>query len=141
MRWVLRFKVSSGRDYVEQLKSMGAVILVPVPGTAKNFYFPDLNNLTNQRIASDDDLRALGNKIKFSDHRRDAVQQVAGTLGLDFRPDAFWAFFPKGLEDELARKETGFRNRRSEDIEETIFRVTIRGGSYEIVVDEQKIKR
>ena len=56
-------------------------------------------------------------------------------------PTAFWAFFPKELEEKLARMETGYRNRRSEDIEETIFRVTIRGGSYELVVDDQRIKK
>jgi hypothetical protein len=54
---------------------------------------------------------------------------------------SFWAFFPRGLEDELSRKELAYRNRRSEDIEETIFSVLIRGGSYEVVVVAQTPKR
>ena len=69
------------------------------------------------------------------------MQGVAGAVGLDFTPRTFWAFFPKSLEDELARKETGYRNKRADDIEETIFRVTVRGGRFELVVDEQKMKR
>jgi hypothetical protein len=140
MRWVLRFKVSGGRDYLNQLREMGARILVPVPNSADCYFFDDLNN-PRPRLATDSDLKALADQIKFSDARRDAVQGVAGALGLDFTPKTFWAFFPKGLESDLARKETGYRNKRSEDIEETIFRVTVRGGNYEIVVDDQKMKR
>ena len=83
----------------------------------------------------------LAGKIRFSDARRDAVQGVAGAVGLDFTPRTFWAFFPKELEDKLARLETGYRNKRSDDIEETIFRVTMRGGSYDVIVDEQRMKR
>jgi hypothetical protein len=66
---------------------------------------------------------------------------VANTLDLDFQPTTFWAFFPKELEEELARLERNYRNRRSEDIEETIFRVTVRGGRPEVVVAEQRLKR
>ena len=43
--------------------------------------------------------------------------------------------------EELARKETNYRNRRAEDIEETIFRVVVRGGNYELIVDDQKVKK
>lgn len=141
MRWVLRFKVSDGRDYLEQLKAIGAEVLVPYPNSDKCELFPDLSNLREHRIATDDDMRRLANKIKFSDSRREAVRAVARTLELDFTPQSFWAFFPKKVEEELASKETNYRNRRSEDIEETIFKVAVRGGGYEFVVDEQKIKR
>ncbi|AMV29140.1 hypothetical protein VT84_32395 [Gemmata sp. SH-PL17] len=141
LRWVLRFKVANGRDYLAQLQAMKAEILVPIPGTADSILIKDISNPGAQRKASDADLRDLAKKIQFSDTRRDAVQGVAGALGLDFTPKTFFAFFPKGLEEDLARLETSYRNRRAEDIEETIFRVTIRGGTYEFVVDEQQIKR
>ncbi|HEY1187185.1 MAG TPA: hypothetical protein VGE74_05975 [Gemmata sp.] len=142
LRWVLRFKVANGRDYLDQLRSMGAEILVPIPPDEKEcLVFPDLKQLDTKRNATDADFRRLAGKIKFSDTRRDAVHGVAGALGLDITPKTFWAFFPKELEDHLARLETGYRNRRAEDIEETIFRVTVRGGSYEFVVDEQVAKR
>mgnify|MGYP000067778280 FL=1 len=141
LRWVLRFRVSSGRDYLDQLRAMQAKLLVPIPNTDKALFFPDLNDLSRHRIATDDDLRQLANQIKFCDTRRDAVWQVAGTLQLDFKPATFWAFFPKSLEEELARLERNYRNRRPEDIEETIFRVTFRGGMPEVVVEDQTLKR
>jgi hypothetical protein len=144
LRWVLRFSVRGGRDYIDQLRAMGAEILIPLPPDDKKcILIPDLNNPSTQRVATDADLKRLANKIQFSDTRRDQVRDVANALGVEVRgqPKTFWAFFPKGLEDELARKETSYRNRRAEDIEETIFKVTIRGGSYELVVDDQVIKR
>ena len=57
------------------------------------------------------------------------------------QPKAFWAFFPKEVEEKLAHLEKGYRNRRPEDIEETVFKVTIRGGNFEMVVDDQIMKR
>ena len=141
LRWVLRFNIANGRDYLDQLKAMGAQILVPIPGGPDSILIADIGNPGAQRKATDADLRALAGKIQFSDTRRDAVHNVAGALGLDFAPKTFFAFFPKEMEDELARKETAYRNRRAEDIEETVFRVTIRGGSYTLVVDEQVAKR
>ena len=141
MRWVLRFKVSSGRDYLEQLRSIGAEILIPHPGSEQCTLIPDLNNLDNRRVASDEDMRRLSNKIKFSDSRPEAVRGVSQTLHLEFNPRSFWAFFPKNIEEELTKLETGYRNRRSEDIEETIFVVIVRGGEYKFAVDEQKIKK
>jgi hypothetical protein len=141
MRWVLRFKVTSGGDYLDQLRAMEAEILVPIPNTDKCIIIPDTARPKDQRTASDDDMRRLADKIKFSDTRPEAVKGVARTLGLDFTPTSFWAFFPKRIEDELSKKETGYRNRRAEDIEETIFRVRVTGSGYELIVDEQKIKR
>jgi hypothetical protein len=49
--------------------------------------------------------------------------------------------FSKEQEERLAKMETSYRNRRAEDIEETIFRVTVVGGEPDIRVDEQKVKR
>jgi hypothetical protein len=146
MRWVLRFRVTGGHDYVGQLKSMGAVLLFPRPEDPSQLVFYGLGNSDSipgaprdGGLAGD---RVLGaQRIRFSDARRDAVQGVAGAVGLDFMPRTFWAFFPKSVEQELARLEEGYRNKRSEDIEETIFRVTVRDGRYQFVVDEQRTKR
>ncbi|AWM36280.1 hypothetical protein GobsT_59350 [Gemmata obscuriglobus] len=142
LRWVLRFQVANGRDYLEQLRAMGAEILVPLPPNDKeSILFPDLNKPSQKRTATDDDFRRLARKIQFGDTRRDAVVGVVGALGLDVTPKTFFAFFPKELEEQLARLETGFKGRRSEHIEETIFRVTVRGGRHEFVVEEQTAKR
>ena len=107
---LLRFRVASGRDYLDQLRAMNAQILVPLPPNDNGLFV--LPRLEQHRGCSgrrpDADFKDLAGKIKFSDTRRDAVQGVAGALGLDVRPKTFWAFFPKDLEVTLARLETGF---------------------------------
>lgn len=140
LRWVLRFRVS-GDDYVAQLSAMGAVIMVPLPPeNEKCLFISDLKN-PNPRLATDGDFNRLGNQIKFSDTRPDSVRDVCRILGVRENAKSFWAFFPKGFEDDLSRKELNYRNRRSEDIEETIFRVINRAGGFDIIVDEQTVKR
>ncbi|MBM3983000.1 MAG: hypothetical protein FJ304_22550 [Planctomycetes bacterium] len=142
LRWVLRFRVAGGGDYISQLKAMGAEILVPLPPDNKRCLI--IRDLDNPRAtdATDADLGRLARKIQFSDARPDQVRDVLSALNVNAPgAKAFWAFFPKELEEELARKETGYRNRRAEDIEETIFRVTIRGGRHDIVVDDQTFKK
>ena len=142
LRWVMRFRTNSGEDYVAQLAAMGAVIIVPLPPENKQcLYFTNLKNLNEKKMCTDDDLRKLAGQIKFSDTRPDSVRAVCDVLGVKENAKSFWAFFPRGLEDEVSKKEIGYRNRRPEDIEETIFRVIVRGGSYEIMVDDQTAKK
>lgn len=141
LRWVLRFNVSDGPDYLNQLRAMGAEILIPVAD--QNYLLvPDLNKPTEHKILTEADVQRLAKKIKFNDPRPAIATAICIAIGLDnISPKEFWAFFPKELEDELSRKELGYRNRRPEDIEETIFRVTLRDGKYEIKVYEQKVRR
>lgn len=143
LRWVLRFRVASGRDYLDQLKAMKAELLIPVPPDNKKFILiSDLSN-PQQKVAEESDLKRLARKIQFADGRTDQVRDVAAALNIPGNPPprVFWAFFPKELEEELARKETNYRNRRAEDIEETIFRIVVRGGTPELIVDDQKVKK
>lgn len=143
LRWVMRFRTADGEDYVNQLAAMGAVVLVPLPPENKQcLYFPDLKNPSNRRLATDVEVsKMVAGQIKFGDTRPDSVRAVCGILGVREPARSFWAFFPKGLEEQLAQKEIGYRNRRPEDIEETVFRVIVRGGGYEIIVDDQQAKR
>ena len=142
MRWVLRFRTANGADYVDQLKAMGGVIIVPIPPENKQMmFFSDLSNPTNGKIGSDADLRQFGGLLQFSDGRQESVQGVSQVLGLTFRPKAFWAIFPKKVEKDLEMKEKGYRNRRAEDIEETVFSITVRAGQFEAVVVDQTKKK
>lgn len=142
LRWVMRFRTNSGDDYLSQLRALRAVILVPIPPDNKRcHYFRDLNNPGSKTIASDTELGALNGLIRFTDTRPDSVRAICDELGVKENAKVFFAYFPKEMEGELSRKEIGFRNRRPEDVEETIFRVVVKGGSYEIVVDDQKAKR
>lgn len=143
LRWVVRFKTSSGQDYVDQLAGLGAVIAVPAPPDFKKsmYVYRDPKNPGKSAVATDQDFRAFGGQIQFCDFKRESVEQVRDALGLKFTPPAFWAFFPKDLEADLARKETAHANKRAEDIEETVFQIVSRGGKYEAVVAKQTPKR
>lgn len=142
LRWVLRFRTTGGRDYLNQLMAMRAVVMVPIKDSNKQMYiFRDLANPRPGTVATDSDIAQLSRQIQFNDFRRDNVQGVAEALGLDYTPPVFWAFFPAELEADLSRKEKAFRNRQPENIEETIFQVVVRGGQYEIQVIEQRAKR
>ncbi len=140
LRWVIKFRTASGRDYLDQLAAMGAVVIVPVPRADHWLVFDNPKVATGRRGGAEDDAK-FAQQIRFGDERPSSVEAVAEALKLDFTPRSFWAVFPKGLEEELADKERRYRGRRSEDIEETVFQVTIRGGSYEIVVYDQKAMR
>ena len=141
MRWVLRFRVEDGEDYVKQLRLLEAVVGVPTADRKKLVIVPDLAAPTMHKIATDEEINKLAARVRFSDARKEAVKGVAGELGLDFTPTEFWAFFPHSVEEELARKELAYRNRHSDEIEQTIFRVTIREGRPEISVDDQVLKK
>jgi hypothetical protein len=143
MRWVMKFSVRDGRDYVGQLGLMKATLLVPIPPVNKQMMiFEDLRNPQPGRIASDSDIDRLSRQMRFSDVSDDAVKEVARALGITgFTPQAFFAFFPKDLEDDLAKKERDFRRKRTEDIEETKFKVTVTGNTFRVEVVEQKMKR
>jgi hypothetical protein len=143
MRWVMKFNVRDGRDYVSQLALLRATLLVPIPPSNKQMMiFEDLKNPQPGRIASDSDIDRLSRQMRFSDVSDEAVKEVCKALGItSFTPQAFFAFFPKDIEDDLAKKERDYRRKRAEDIEETKFRVTVRGNSFEIVVYDQKMKK
>ncbi len=73
----------------------------------------------------------------FTDNDKISAAKVARALGLNFDPPYFIAFFPKDMENELAAKESNYRNRKEEDIYSTTFRVLERNGQYEIKVTDQ----
>ena len=141
IRWTLQFQTASGRDYLNQLKSLGAVVLVPVPPGNKQMYiFRNLDNPVPGTILTEPEWQELSKQIRFSDIKRESVVGVGQALNLDFTPDVFWAFFPKGVEEELARLEQSYRGLRTEQIAETKFKVTMRSGRYEFAVAEQRRK-
>lgn len=142
LRWVLRFSTTSGRDYLNQLHALGAIVIVPVPPENKSAYvFRDLKNPVVGELATDAEWQKLAQQIQFCDFKRDSVVQVTTELGLgELKPHMFWAFFPKSLEDRLAEMERSYQNRSADAIEETVFEVRPLGGSYDLTVVRQKLK-
>lgn len=142
LRWIISFKTRDGRDYLNQLSALGAVVVVPVPPEGKQqFIFRDLGNPKPGTYCSPKDWEKLNSQIQFTDFVRKSVQDVSIALNLDFTPKNFMAFFPPEMEEKLSRMEKSYQNRRSEDIEETRFELVMRGGKYEMIVAAQKLKR
>ena len=142
MRWVMRFSTRSGRDYLDQLAGLKAVVVIPIPPDGKTAYvFRDLLNPKPGTYVEEKEWTKLAGQIQFCDYKKTSVTEVASALNLNFTPASFWAFFPKDLEGELSRLEVAYGNKQAEQIEETVFEVTVRGGSSQIVVASQKLKR
>ncbi len=138
LRWVMRFQTNGGRDYLDQLQALGAIVLVSVPPEGKQMYvFKDLRNPKPGTIATDAELASYSQQIQFCDPKSKSGEEVGRELNLSFTPGEFWAIFPKGIEEELSKLEKGYRNRRPEDVEQTIFKVSVVGGKYRLVVSEQ----
>jgi hypothetical protein len=138
LRWVMRFKTNGGRDYLDQLQALGALVLVRVPPENKQMYvFRDLRNPKPGTFASGEELATFSQQIQFCDSKKSSAVEVGRALNLSYVPEEFWAIFPKGIEEELAKLEKSYRNRRPEDIEQTIYQVSVVGGQYRLVVSEQ----
>ena len=138
LRWVMRFQTNGGRDYLDQLQALGAIVLVSVPPEKKQMYvFKDLRNPKPGIVATDAELGTYSQQIQFCDSKPKSGEEVGRALNLNFVPGEFWAIFPRGIEEELAKLEKSYRNRRPEDVEQTIFRVSVVGGQYKLVVSEQ----
>ena len=137
LRWVMRFQTNGGRDYLDQLQALGAIVLVKAQSPGKMYVFKDLRNPRPGTLATDAELASYSQQIQFCDPKPKSSEEVGRALNLDYQPDGFWAIFPKGIEEELARLEKSYRGRRAEDVEQTIFKVSVVGGQYKLVVSEQ----
>jgi hypothetical protein len=73
----------------------------------------------------------------FSDSDPKSGKKIGDALGLKFSPPGFIAFFPKEVEEELARKERDFANRKESEIYSTTFRVMKKDGKFVMVVTDQ----
>jgi hypothetical protein len=145
VRWTIIFDTNDGRKYLRQLTTFKATILIPEPPDwKKNRVFEDLTKPNPGRPQGNDVLPTLYFVPVLSDPGSGVPSvlsaRVAGALGLDYVPPYFMVFFPKAVEDEMAAKETGCRNLREDDIEETKFHVIERNGGCEIEVIDQKPK-
>jgi hypothetical protein len=143
LRWVMRFNITSGREYLNQLGSLHAVVVIPVPPANKSAYvYRDLSGNGRGELMTESEWTQLAQKVQFCDYKRDVIDQVTKELRAPIQtPHAFWAFFPTELEVKLAQLEKAHNNKRSEEIEETVFQVVSRGGEYDMVVVRQTLKK
>jgi hypothetical protein len=124
LRWNMHFTVSSGREYLAQLRGLGAILAIPV--AEKQYKF--VTDLRPGAPLVDKDLSAI-NCIYWIDDKPASVRDLMAALGLDLRPSRFVAFMPTELEETLYRLEREYVTTRlkvpfQEDrIDETHFRV------------------
>ena len=137
VRWELNFKTNDGRDYLTQLAAMKATLVIPQPSDWKtNKVYRDILNSPSGEAFSMDQMSGM----YFVDDT--TADSIASALKLGFSPPFFIAFFPKDIEEELAKKEREYRGRKESEIFSTKFKILIRDGKPSItVVDQTPVKR
>lgn len=162
-RWVISFSTfeNDGRDYLNQIGTFGATLIVPRPASAgqepEYLVFDDVLRSPNFRVMPMKEAeKAFAGHVwfsedpaKYSDVGRKSrstgtIAQVARALRLDFNPDKFWAVFSKDVDRMLADKETEFLRRvhaetdfktlSSDDIQTTVFAIDRQSGGKTVEV-------
>jgi hypothetical protein len=142
LRWTLRFRTRSARDYIYQLSVLGAQLFIPLSGDKRYMLYEDLSgDPPRGRLATDEDIKRLSGQVRFSDRDRDSVRQMAGALGLNETPKIFYAFMPLSIRDDIAAKERAYAGLDPRDIGETIVQMNVGGGKYDARVIEQRDRR
>ncbi len=140
LRWTMTFSTRNGNDYVQQLRALGALLAIPVPGTNPPQYqlIRDLSARPPRLL--DEDLSQI-KRIYWVDNKPDSVRSLMSALGLSAQVDHFVAFMPPELEQKLLRLERGYRNRQEHQIEETLFGIKSTSTGFEPFVVSQTPKR
>ena len=135
VRWELNFKTANGKDYLDQLAAMKATLVFPQPPNWKtNKVYRNIG--AGPAAGEDFDINKLPG-LYFVDDDAGSASRLARSMGLDYSPPHFIAFFPKDIEEELATKEREFRGRKEGEIFSTSFKILVRDGRPTIVVIDQ----
>ncbi len=139
VRWELNFRTNDARDYLNQLAAMKATLVIPQPTDWKtNKAYRNLLSNPSGEIFEMKDMPGL----YFVDDSSDSAGRIGEVLKLSFSPPFFIAFFPKEIEEKLAKEERAYRGRKESEIFSTKFKILIRNGEPAItVVDQIPVKR
>jgi hypothetical protein len=132
MRWTMTFNTRDGRDYLSQLKSLGAMLAY---GESEGKYRL-IRDLGKRPVNPEVDTLEKMNRIFWVDNRPESVKSLAGALGIA-APKQFIAFFPEVVERDLLQKELKFAGREEKDIGETQFSIVRTPRGYEPKVVSQ----
>lgn len=141
LRWSMLFDTRNGRDYLDQLRGLGAILAVPVDPTGKNYkLIRDLS--ARPAKLSDEDISKI-QRIYWIDDKPESVRDVMDVLGVRLRPSHFVAFMPEKLEQNLFELEKAYLakhypGRTEDDITETRFQINRSGNGYEPVMREER---
>ncbi len=129
-RWNMIFKTKNGSDYLLQLHSIGAILVIPGPQDTYTVY----RNLGKAPFTGKkEDIEAIKG-LRWMDTNKASVNAIAAVMGLPNGLPHMIVFFPESFEDALRKKERAAYDGPEEDIEETSFRIEPRGGRFEAVV-------
>jgi hypothetical protein len=131
LRWTMMFDTDNGRDYLAQLRGLGAILAIPTNEEKREFKL--VKKLTPPAHLEEEDITKI-NRIYWVDETPESVRQLMAALGLKIRPNFFVAFMPEELENKLYQLEkAAAKGRPEDDIRETKFRVKRSGDRFEPV--------
>jgi hypothetical protein len=120
-RWSINFTTVSGKDYLNQLAGLGAILGVPVKGQDRQYLLiRDLHKPGNARV---EDVSRL-HRIFWFDDKPESVRSLFSVLPQP-RPDYFVAFFPDSLEQRMLQLELDYLERRSLPRDESLVKRTL----------------
>jgi hypothetical protein len=122
LRWVMVFETQNPNDYINQLAGLGAILAIPSGREGQYLTVRDLHKRPAKPEPED---------------KPNSVRGVLSVLGVRQPASHFVAFMPQDLEVKLFEKELAYKNRREDEIFETKFKVTRRGGAYDVEVTQQ----
>jgi hypothetical protein len=146
LRWVMNFNTRDGRDYAQQLRELGAILAIPLPPKpgepVKGIVIRDLSKPSE--MSKEEDLTAL-NLIGWKDDQPQSTAALANALGIKPPPPVFIAYFPRELEERLAKLERDklekdHPGKSESDITETVFEVVTMGGKYQPRIFRMAVK-
>jgi hypothetical protein len=146
LRWHMRFTAANGPEYLSQLRSLGAILAIPVNEGGPTKEYKLVKDLNPPAKLVSEDLSQM-KRIYWIDDKPKSVQDIMQALGLNMNPSRFVAFMPQELEDDLYRMEKNYvqnvlRVKFNEDkIDETHFQVVFKGGKYRPELQSVTLKR
>jgi hypothetical protein len=136
LRWTMAFNTRDGRDYAQQLKSLGAILAVELPNEpGKGTIYREITMPAKGEV---EELNTI-KRIWWIDDKPESVDALSRALGIRPTPRRIIAFLPLELEEKLLNLELHYRGAKEEDIKETVFEArNMGGGRYEPRVVQQR---
>lgn len=139
-RWHIMLDTRSGEHYLKQLQFLKAYIGQPEKAGAGKLQYRIFRDLTHLPASGKiEDVNRL-NRFFAVDTKPESVRALASALGLTRQSYHLVVFFPRALEEELARKELAYRGRTESQIAATQFHILWRGKDYDVQVTDQRVK-
>jgi hypothetical protein len=137
LRWTLVIKASSGREYLDQLRVLGAFLAIPTGPEGRTYkVVRDLSGQGPPKLLNEN--VPQGDIIFWRDSRPESVRALMAALHYSGQPAYFDAYMPKKLEKEMLELELKYQNLREEQIYSTTFTVDRTPTGYRVRVEAQQ---